>query len=83
MYVESVVYHADGMLEPGAKTSTQLPKFEYDACALSLSVAPTVSADLALPGENAQAYVALFPAAAATLTPAATAFSTAWFTISL
>ena len=38
------VYHADVMLEPGAKMSTQVPKFENDERASVLVVEPTVIA---------------------------------------
>ena len=46
-----LVYHADVIELPGAKTSRQLPKFEYDARASELVVAPTVMADAARAGE--------------------------------
>ena len=45
------VYHAEVMELPGAKRSRQLPKFEYDARASVLVVAPTVIADAARAGE--------------------------------
>jgi hypothetical protein len=46
-----LVDHADVIELPGANTSRQLPKFEYDARASLLVVAPTVSAALTRAGE--------------------------------
>ena len=45
------VYHAEVMLEPGAKTSTHEPKFEYEARASVDVVAPTVMALATRAGE--------------------------------
>jgi len=46
-----LVRHAEVMLDPGAKMSTHEPKFEYDARASVLVVAPTVIAAAARDGE--------------------------------
>lgn len=43
--------HAEVMLDPGAKRSTHDPKFEYDARASALVVAPTVNGEAARAGE--------------------------------
>jgi hypothetical protein len=43
--------YADEMLEPGANTSTHVPKLEYDARESLDAVAPTVIAESALAGE--------------------------------
>jgi hypothetical protein len=40
----SLVFHAEVMLEPGAKMSRQLPKLENEERASVLVVAPTVLA---------------------------------------
>ena len=45
------VYQPAVIPEPGAKISTQLPWFEYDAGASIEVVAPTVIAEGALDGE--------------------------------
>ena len=47
----SLVLQADVMLEPGAKISTQVPKFENDDRASELVVEPTVMAFGARAGE--------------------------------
>jgi hypothetical protein len=59
----SLVYQADWMLEPGAKTSTTLPTFENDDRASPLVDDPTVIASLTLAGEEFPAFVFEFPAA--------------------
>ena len=51
----SDVYHDDVMLEPGAKMSTHVPKFENDARASVEVVAPTVSAFATRAGEELHA----------------------------
>jgi hypothetical protein len=61
----SLVFHAERIEEPGAKMSTQGPKFEYDARASVFVVAPTVIALGALDGEDEHALALLFPAATA------------------
>ena len=48
---ELLDFHADVMLEPGAKMSTHEPKFEYDARASVDVVAPTAIALAARAGE--------------------------------
>lgn len=45
------VFHADVMFNPGARTSTTLPKFENDAQPSVLDVAPTVIACATRAGE--------------------------------
>ena len=47
----SDVYQAEVMLEPGAKRSTHVPKFENDERASLLVVDPTVTAFAARAGE--------------------------------
>ncbi len=47
----ALVDHAEVMLEPGAKMSTQVPKLENDDFASVLVVDPTVSAVAARAGE--------------------------------
>jgi hypothetical protein len=44
-------FQAEVMPEPGAKMSRQLPKFDHDARASVLVVAPTVMAEAARAGE--------------------------------
>ena len=56
---------AEMMSRPGAKTSTQLPKFEKDARASLRSLAPTVRAWSTRAGEVLQASWLSFPAAIA------------------
>ena len=68
---------SDVIETPSAKTSTQWPKFEKLARASVMSVAPTVIAPLALPGEKAQASRLLLPAATVTVTPLAIELVTA------
>ena len=64
------VMPAETIPEPGAKRSRQLPKFEYDARASVIVVAPTVSPDaLFPPGEVLQASIFEFPAADTTVMP--------------
>src|SRR5258708_23547742 len=62
---------ADVMLTPGPRMCTQLPKFENDAKASLMSVAPTVIDVDALDGELLHASAELLPAAMAYVTPAA------------
>jgi hypothetical protein len=61
----ALVYHADVMLEPGAKMSTQVPKLENEDRASVLVVEPTVIAGAARAGEAVQALTLLLPAATA------------------
>src|SRR5882724_7063685 len=56
--------------EPGAKRSTQVPKFENDERASVLVVEPTVMAFAARAGEELHAFALLLPAATAMGTPA-------------
>jgi hypothetical protein len=51
------------MFTPGALRSTHEPKFEKEANASVMDVAPTVIADGSLAGENVHALTLLFPAA--------------------
>ena len=53
------------MLEPGAKMSTQVPKFENEARASVLVVAPTVIAAATRAGEALHAFGVPLPAAIA------------------
>ena len=64
-----LVDHADVMLEPGAKMSTTLPKFEKDDRASLIVVAPTVMAVLTRAGEKPLASAFELPAAIAYVTP--------------
>src|SRR5689334_4548635 len=73
----SLVFHDDVMLLPGAKISTHVPKFENDARASVVVVAPTVIALGSRAGELPQASRLSFPAATAKVTPSATAAATA------
>ena len=73
----SLVFHADVMLEPGAKISRQVPKLENEERASVMVVEPTVIALTVAAGENEQASALLFPAAIAYVTPAEMEFSTA------
>ena len=61
----SLVRQADTMLEPGAKTSTTLPKFENDERASFIVDDPTVIAALTLAGDEVEAFVLELPAATA------------------
>ena len=65
----SLVFHDDVMLLPGAKMSRQGPKFENDARASVIVVAPTVMAFGTRAGDVVQAFTLLFPAAIAYVTP--------------
>src|SRR5690348_2159510 len=56
---------------PGAYRSTQVPKFEYEAWASVLSVAPTVMASASRAGDWRQALRLSLPAATAYVTPEA------------
>jgi hypothetical protein len=71
LVADVLVLQADVMLEPGAKMSRQLPKFEYDARASVLVVAPTVSAVATRAGDDVQASTFELPAATTTVTPSA------------
>jgi hypothetical protein len=59
----SLVFQEEVMLLPGAKTSTQGPKFENDERASVVVVEPTVIAFATREGEPLQAFVFSFPAA--------------------
>src|SRR5205085_431839 len=59
----SLVFHDEVMLLPGAKMSRQVPKFENDARASVMVVAPTVMALATRAGEVVQASTLLLPAA--------------------
>ena len=72
--------HADVMSDPGAKMSTQVPKFENEERASDAVVDPTVTALPADAGELLHASPLLFPAAATTVTPASVMYCTASFT---
>ncbi len=61
----SLVFQAEVMPEPGAKTSRQVPKFENEERASVLVVAPTVSAAATRAGELRQASAFELPAAIA------------------
>ena len=61
----SLVRQADTMLEPGAKISTTLPKFENDERASFIVEEPTVMAALTRAGEELEAFVFELPAATA------------------
>ena len=52
----SLVLHADVMLLPGAKMSTQVPKFENEERASVVVVEPTVIALAARAGETLHAF---------------------------
>ena len=71
LVADALVLQADVMLVPGAKMSRQLPKFEYDARASVLVVAPTVSAVATRAGDDVQASTFELPAATTTVTPSA------------
>ena len=60
-----LVFHDEVMFDPGAKISTQVPKFEKDERASVLVVEPTVMALATRAGEELQAFVLLLPAAMA------------------
>ena len=61
----SLLDHADVMLEPGAKISTQVPKFENEDRESLLVVEPTVRAFVTRLGDELHASALLFPAATA------------------
>jgi hypothetical protein len=61
----SLVFHADVMLDPGAKRSTHVPKFENDDRASVFVELPTVSAWDTRAGEALHASALLLPAAIA------------------
>ena len=61
----SLVFHAEVMLLPGAKMSRHVPKFENEARASELVVAPTVLAAATRAGEVVHASVFELPAAIA------------------
>jgi hypothetical protein len=74
-------YQADLIDAPGANRSRQRPKFENEARASVMVVAPTVSADVvALAGESVHASTFVLPAATTTVMPSAKARSTAELT---
>jgi hypothetical protein len=66
----SLVDHAETMLDPGAKMSTTLPKFENDDRASEIVEEPTVIAALTRAGEKFVAFAFELPAAIANVTPA-------------
>ena len=77
-----LVYHDDVMLTPGAKMSTQEPKFAHDAFVSLLLVALTVIAEATRAGDDLQASCATpmklpLPAAIAYVTPLAMELATA------
>jgi hypothetical protein len=57
------VFHEDVMFTPGARISTTLPKFENEANASLISVAPTVIASTTPAGDCVDASALLLPAA--------------------
>jgi len=61
----SLVYHAEVMLDPGAKISRHVPKFEKDERASVFVVEPTVMAAAARAGEELHASALSLPAATA------------------
>jgi hypothetical protein len=61
----SLVFHDDVMLEPGAKMSTHVPKFENDDRASVRVVEPTVIAAPTRAGLALHALALLLPAAIA------------------
>ena len=61
----SLVRQADTMLEPGAKISTTLPKFENDERASFIVDDPTVIASATRAGDELEAFVFELPAATA------------------
>ena len=61
----SLVFQEEVMLDPGAKISTQVPKFENDDRASVVVVEPTVIALATRAGDELQALALLFPAAIA------------------
>jgi hypothetical protein len=61
----SLVFQAEVMLDPGAKRSTQVPKFENEDRASVVVVEPTVSAAATRAGDALQALALLLPAAIA------------------
>jgi hypothetical protein len=61
----SLVFHAEVMLLPGAKMSRHVPKFENEARASELVVAPTVLAAATRAGEVVHASAFELPAAIA------------------
>jgi hypothetical protein len=61
----SLVFHADVMLEPGAKMSTHVPKFENEERASLLVVEPTVLAEATRAGDALHALAFELPAAIA------------------
>src|SRR6185436_20499650 len=60
-----LVFQDDVMFDPGAKMSTQVPKFEKDDRASVVVVEPTVSAFATRAGDELQAFALLLPAATA------------------
>ena len=60
-----LVFQAEVMLDPGAKMSTHVPKFENEERASVIVVDPTVLAARTRAGEELQALAFEFPAAIA------------------
>jgi hypothetical protein len=73
----SLVDQAERILDPGAKMSTTLPKFENDDLASVCVVAPTVIAAPTRAGEKLDTFAFEFPAATAYVTPEPMEFRTA------
>ena len=74
----SLVAHADVMLEPGAKMSTTLPKFENDDAGVGARASePTVIAAATRAGDELHAFAFELPAAIAYVTPDAIELRTA------
>jgi hypothetical protein len=65
------LFQADVIETPGAKMSTQVPKFENDARLSEESLAATVSAEGVRAGDVLHASAFELPAATATVTPSA------------
>jgi hypothetical protein len=65
LVAESLVFQVEVMLEPGAKMSTQVPKFENEERASVMVVEPTVSAAATRAGDELHALALLLPAAIA------------------
>jgi hypothetical protein len=75
--------HEDVMSEPGAYTSTTIPKLLNHDLASVFIVEPTVMAEGSDAGEVSLASTLLFPAATTMTTPFDTAFATAAFIVLL
>lgn len=72
-----LVLQLDVILDPGAYTSTQVPKLLNEDCKSAMVVDPTVMANGSEAGETPQASALSFPAATTMTTPALTAAATA------